>query len=235
MLDLAGLDGTYERIRADRGVLTRTVGALRAGEWQGLNVTMPLKAAAADLADLLSPQAELSHSVNTLVPDGDTVAGHSTDSIAFRVLLRSDRFADISSILLLGAGGSAAAAMAAIGGQRQVYVCSRRPESAENLTSALGGAVVTWGTAVAGSLVINTTPLGMNREALPGDVLSVAGGFIDLPYGNAPTPAMVEARGLGLPRADGHEFLILQAIESFRLWTGVKTDYSALRRAMRNV
>lgn len=234
MLELAGLEGSYEKVRADRNVLSDTVAGLRTGAWHGLNVTMPLKGAAADLSDRLSPQAERSHSVNTLVAEGHHIAGHSTDSSAFSLLLGDSRFADLGSILLIGAGGTAAAAMAAIAGERKVYVEARRRDAAERLTATFGGEVVAWGAAVAGSLVINTTPLGMQGESLPGEILSAAAGMIDLPYGPVTTPAMFTTGRLGLPKADGHEFLILQAIESFRLWTGVQIAYLDLLQALRN-
>lgn len=41
MLELAGLEGSYEKVRADRNVLSDTVAGLRTGDWHGLNVTMP--------------------------------------------------------------------------------------------------------------------------------------------------------------------------------------------------
>jgi len=235
MLGLAGLEGTYEKIRADRDALSETMSGLRAGEWHGLNVTMPLKEEAARLSDRLSPLAERSRSVNTLAAEDQHIAGHSTDSTAFTTLLEDSRFADMGTILLVGAGGSAAAALAAIGGERRVYVAARRRAAAEKLTARFGGEVVAWGAAVAGSLVINSTPLGMKGESLPGVTLSASAGLIDLPYGQVPTPAMVEAASLEVPTANGHEFLVLQAIESFRLWTGVQIAYPDLLAALRNV
>jgi shikimate dehydrogenase len=235
MLALAGLDGSYERIEADQDVLSRKVADLRAGEWHGLNVTMPLKEAAAALSDHLSPSAERSRSVNTLLLEGERVAGHSTDTIAFKSLLDSARFASLGSVLVIGAGATAAAAMAAIDGERRVYVGARRRKRAEELTATFGGEVVAWGAAVAGSLVINVTPIGMRGEMLPPGVLAASAGLIDLPYGESPTPAVASARKEGLAHADGHEFLIRQAIESFHLWTGTEIDYSELLVTLRNV
>lgn len=235
MLGLAGLEGTYVRIRADRDVLSKTVEELRRGEWHGLNVTMPLKEAAAELSDDLGPRTELSRSVNTLLAERGRVAGHSTDATAFRALLESDRFADAGSILLIGAGGSAAAALAAMDGERPVYVGARRRERAERLTAMFGGEVIRWGAAVAGSLVINTTPLGMNGENLPGEILNACSGLIDLPYGGAPTPAIRSAARREIPHVDGQEFLVRQAVESFRLWTGANIDHLELLSAVRNV
>jgi shikimate 5-dehydrogenase len=115
------------------------------------------------------------------------------------------------------------------------YVASRRSVSAEELTTRLGGEVVTWGTAVAGALVINATPLGMTGEELPEGVLETASGLIDLPYASEPTPAIDLADRHGIPRADGHEFLLRQAMASFHLWTGARVDYGAVKTALRNI
>lgn len=234
MLGLAGLAGTYERIRADRDLLSRTIGGLREGEWQGLNVTMPLKEAAADLADDLSAQAERARSVNTLLAREGRIVGYSTDATAFSQLLESDRFSGAGSILVLGAGGSAAAAVTAISGMVPVYVAARRGDRAEWLAGEFGSEVVAWGAAIAGALVINTTPLGMRGEPLPEGILDVSAGLIDLPYADAPTPATRFADGEGIPHADGREFLTLQAMESFRLWTGARIDYHELVARLRN-
>lgn len=234
MLEIAGLEGEYHRIRADEDALSAAVDELRRGRWDGLNVTMPLKEAAARRADWLSPTAEKSRSVNTLIRTGSGIEGDSTDSSTFRDLLRSGRFADSNSVLILGAGGSAAAALASMEDPSNVYVTARRTVSAEALTARLGGEVVSWGAAVAGALVINTTPLGMSGEELPVGLIEVASGIIDLPYGPGTTPAVRAAEHLSLPFCDGHEFLARQAMASFRHWTGIDIDYEAMVAALRN-
>lgn len=235
MLELAGLDGDYSRVRADAAVLAEAVADLRRGEWDGLNVTMPLKSEAARRADSLAPDALSSGSVNTLVRSGDEVIGHSTDHAAFRELLASDRFRTLETTLVLGSGGSAAAAMSAIPRHHNSYVSARSPERAEQAGARHGAAVVAWGAAVAGALIINATPLGMGGETLPEGVLRAAAGLIDLPYATGQTPAVETATALGLPVADGHEFLLRQAMHSFRLWTGVDIDFDALSDVIRKI
>lgn len=235
MLDLAGVEGDYLKIRADVPRLEAAIEELRRGAWHGLNVTMPLKAAAAALADDLSPRAGRSGSVNTLALRGSVVYGESTDSSAFAELFRSDRFEGLSSVLVLGAGGTAAAALAAMPASRNVYVAARRARQAHQLTTALGGTVAPWGAGVAGALVVNTTPLGMSGETVPEGVLEAASGLIDLPYGAAATPAVTRAASRGMPHADGHEFLLRQAIASFTLWTGAQIGFEALAEHLRKL
>lgn len=233
MLELTGLEGEYRKVRADSSVLSEAIQDLRAGRWNGLNITMPLKAEAARMADSLSPRASLSRSVNTLALRELAVHGETTDSTAFHQLLTDRQFGVSPPVLVLGGGGTAASAMVAMPDNRQVYLSARHTEQAEELAAHLGGEVVPWGAAVAGALVVNTTPLGMNREELPEGVLQAASGLIDLPYGSGPTPAVEQARKAGLPHSDGHEFLLRQAIASFALWTGAHVELDALRKGLK--
>ncbi|HUG32279.1 MAG TPA: hypothetical protein VMM14_05240 [Acidimicrobiia bacterium] len=234
MLGLSELEGEYVKIRANRATLESEVERLREGSWDGLNVTMPLKADAARLADSLSPRARRSGSVNTLMRDESGIYGESTDATVFADLVGSGRFDPRAAVLVLGTGGSAAAALSALGTEEHVYLAARDSQRADELASKLGGEVIAWGTAVAGALVINGTPLGMAGETLPEGLLEVASGLIDLPYGDLVTPAVERTRATHrIEVVDGHEFLLRQAMASFRLWTGVQVEYAALERALR--
>lgn len=235
MLDLAGLEGEYLKIRADEKLLQRLVEELRSGEWDGFNVTMPLKNAAARSSGSLAPLAARAGSVNTLINSESGIVGHSTDSTTFRDLVSSGRFGPVNAIHVLGAGGSAAAALAALDDVASAYLAARRVPAAEALAVRFDVDVVAWGTAVAGSLVVNTTPLGMKGESIPDGVLDVASGLIDLPYGDRTTPAVDQAIDEDIPYVDGHEFLLRQAMESFALWTGIEVGFDDLARVMRNV
>lgn len=233
MLEIAGLDGEYLTIEADTQVLAEAVADLREGRWHGLNITMPLKAEAARMADSLAPRAARSGSVNTLSLRGSVVHGDTTDSVAFSEILDTSRFREGTTALILGAGGAAAAALTAIPPRMDVYLAARRADRAAVLVERLGGEAVSWGTSVAGAIVINTTPLGMGDESLPEGVLEVGSGLIDLPYGSRKTPAVVSAEQMGMPHADGHEFLLRQAIASFATWTGEHIALSELQQALR--
>lgn len=233
LLEIAGLDGEYLAIEADARVLAEAVAGLREGRWHGLNITMPLKRDAARMADSLTERAARSGSVNTLSLRDSVVHGDTTDSVAFSELLGTSRFRKCTTTLVLGAGGAAAAALTAMPPGMNVYLAARRSVQAAALADRLGGEAVSWGAAVAGALVINTTPLGMGGESLPEGVLETAAGLVDLPYGPAKTPAVVSAEQTGIPYADGHEFLLRQAIASFASWTGEHIELDALQQALR--
>lgn len=235
LFDLTGIEGDYQAIRTDEPGLRSLVAGLRTDDWDGLNVTMPLKGAAARLADALSDDATRADSVNTLIARNGRVLGETTDCTTFRRLMSGPRFESRNTILVLGAGGSAAAALTAMTPGEQVYLSARRPEKAENLARRLGGEVLPWGSVAEGALVINATPLGMRAETLPAGVLDVASGLIDLPYGSRPTPAVMTAIDIGMPVVDGHEFLIRQAMASFTLWIGLIVDYESVAIALRKL
>lgn len=231
----AGLEGDYSAIRADQVVLTRVVDELRSGLIHGVNVTMPLKGAAAAIADELTPLARGSGSVNTLRARRDIVEAHSTDALAFREIFEEEsRLEPGADVLVLGSGGSARAVLSAVEGRR-VYIAARSAEKAEILSARFSAAgALPWGTAVSGATLINATPIGMGGEELPKGLLEAASGLVDLPYGAKPTPAVASARAAGLPHVDGIEFLARQAGLSFRWWTGVSVDLAVLVRAARN-
>lgn len=226
------MEGTFDRVLADEEVLARYLGSIREGNLTGINITMPLKAAAARMVDKMSLMAEAARSVNTVrLAEGELV-GESTDAIAMQRLL-SEHWIDVGPVYILGSGGSAAAAAIA-SGERVVYVASRNKESAARLADRLpDGSVVPWGVPVAGAVLINATPLGMNGEDLPPGIVEAAAGIIDLAYGAKVTPAMSRAYQSGVSTVDGIEFLVAQAADSFRVWTGFDPPVEVMLEAAR--
>ncbi|MCI0544545.1 MAG: hypothetical protein L0Z49_08910 [Actinobacteria bacterium] len=231
-LRIAGLEGDYVAVRAGPARLGSLVDELRSDELSGLNVTMPLKETATRLADLLTPEAAAAGSVNSLRGAAGVIEGHSTDVTAFRALYAR---IEPDTILVLGGGGSARAALAAGDGARCV-VSLRSPERARGLLARWPALeTAPWGTGVPGALVVNATPLGMSGESLPDVVLGEAIALIDLPYGVTATPAVGRAKEAGIVCVDGVEFLALQAAHCFEWFTGVAVDSATLAAAARNV
>lgn len=229
-----GIEGDYEARRAGPEELHRAVDEVRSGSMRGINVTMPLKEEAFRLADVLTPEAARSGSVNTMRAGVGTVEGHSTDVVAVRTAVSDDRFEPSAPILIIGSGGAAAAALVGVAG-RIVYLSARNLQRAATMADRVGveAGLVRFGTGVAGALVVNATPLGMSGESLPGDVLPAASGMIDLVYGETPTPTVTAAKAAGLPVMDGIEFLVLQAAGSFEWWTGLPAPFEVMLLAAR--
>ncbi|MCQ2378628.1 MAG: shikimate dehydrogenase [Victivallaceae bacterium] len=216
---------------------------------RGVNVTVPLKEAAAEYADFLAPSACQAHSVNTLVISGGRIEGHSTDGYGLLTALK-EAFgfaAADKTLLFLGAGGAARAAAFALAGAgaKRIAFLNRSPGRAETLARELRetfprldcvGAALDDGAARArffgaADLVLQSTSLGW-RDDDPAvtEIPDTRAAFFDFVYRD--THFLREARRRGLACADGRGMLLHQGAESFRLWTGKDAPVDAMRRAL---
>jgi shikimate dehydrogenase len=232
-LDAAGLAGTYRAVRVDEEGYRRGCADLRAGLWSGANVTMPHKRLAVEEMDALSSGAERAVSVNTVVVEGSRLTGHSTDIDGIQQVWQEAALPRGVPVLVLGAGGAAAAALIAIDTD-EVFVSSRHFEDAARLAAAIDVGVrpVPWGTAVAGAVVVNATPLGMAGDSLPLDIVEESAGLLDMAYARRATPAVLAADRAGVPYATGTDLLLAQATASFTLWTGRVAPTAQMRAAL---
>lgn len=231
-LHSAGIEGTYEARRVDAAGMVTAVDEIRYGRLDGANVTMPHKHLAFELADRVAEGALRSGAVNTFARIAGEVWGYNTDVDGIRAVSETPGFPDTAPVLIMGSGGAAAGAVVALA-HLAVAVSGRRPAAAADLLARtrVDGIVVPWGTAVDGAVVVNATPLGMNGESLPDEVLAGASGFIDLTYGSEETPSVSRCRARGIPVADGRDMLLAQAAVSFEIWTGVKAPSDVMRSA----
>ena len=234
-LAAAGIPGSYEALQVDENGVRAAFDEVRAGTLTGFNVTMPFKGLAAKLCDRLDRDASRAGSVNTVTLIEDVVWGYSTDVGGIH-----DAWGDLpreGPILVLGAGGAAAAACVALS-HRPIYVAARRfGAGAELGRNLLGNGLdfslgeVRWGAPVVGSVVVNCTPIGMGGESLPRDVLAASAGLFDLTYGSGVSPSVQAIRTMGLPAVEGLDLLVSQAVRSFQIWTGMVAPFDLLREA----
>ncbi|MBU1324214.1 MAG: shikimate dehydrogenase [Alphaproteobacteria bacterium] len=214
----AGLDATYEAFAAaDEAAFDALIRRGRDGVIRGLNVTAPWKLRALDSADEATETARRAGSANLLVFRDGRVSADSTDGTGVLQAL-AEQAPDLalagSRVTLLGAGGAARAAAAALldAGAR-VGVINRGVTRARELESALGVIVQSPDDLVAADLVVNALPVdpGVDVRVLkPGAVV------MDMTYRPLLTPLLAAARARGLTIVDGLAMLIGQARPSFR-------------------
>src|SRR6185437_4625953 len=104
-----GIAGSYEAIDVVPEALPALIARLRAGEFAGGNVTIPLKEQVAGLCDRLDPLAETIGAVNTLVVRNGELRGFNTDFMGFLGNLDQNApgwSADLDEAVVLGAGGA---------------------------------------------------------------------------------------------------------------------------------
>ncbi len=234
-LAAVGLAGSYVAIEVDEVGMTVQAGRLRRSELHGANITMPHKRTAARLADVLTTTAARAGAVNTWFMVGDELVGESTDVHGVREVF-SRRALPTESILVLGSGGAAAAALVACAGHR-IAISARSARKAAALLERTGvdARLIDWGIGLTGATVVNATPIGMHGDALPEPVISQAAAMFDMTYGDVPSPALSATQAEGRPIADGIDLLAAQAEESFRIWTGVQPPDGLFETVARNV
>jgi len=167
-----GLDWRYEAIAVEPERFEATVGELCVRGFAGVNVTIPHKLRALELADSVDSVARAVGAANTLTFTVQGTAADNTDVQGFLAALR-ERVPEAPrgmSALVLGAGGAARAVVYALASERaaSVRVWNRHAERARELVADLGPHA---GTAaleavsepgVAGTdLVVNATAVGM--------------------------------------------------------------------------
>jgi shikimate dehydrogenase len=228
------LDWTYELLDVSPGEVPEALKRLRQPDVAGANVTIPHKQAVMEHMDAIDPEAVKTRAVNTIVHDGDRLVGSNTDIAAIRSAIASVGVEPRgANVVILGAGGSARAASAALEGAHVTFV-SRHPYKAD-----VAGRRIAWddpnlhALVRSADLLVNATPLGRREEmpirpgALPRD-----GAVIDLVYVTGGTPLVRKARSLGLRTADGWEILLAQGAKSFEAWTGRPAPVSAMRETL---
>ncbi len=245
-LHALGLNWAYVPLPVKAANLESVLRGLQAVGFVGVNVTVPHKEAVAQLVDELRPTAQASGSVNTVIfaEDGRLI-GDSTDGPAIAVAIASEIEETYrGSVLVLGAGGSARAAAAALAQDGcVVQIHARRFEAAEALARDLAGSGNVVAVAElpdpAGGVVVNCTPVGAlvdpDGMPLPASRLLDVRVVVDLAYraDATPTPLITAAAEAGCAVVDGLEVLARQGAKALEIWTGESAPLEVMLAAAR--
>jgi len=220
----AGLDARYEAFEpADAAAFRSLLERGRSGELRGLNVTAPYKELALSLADEVGGTAAACGSANLVVFEDGAVRADSTDGEGLLAALREQApRLEIAGqrVVVLGAGGAARAAVAAlVATGAEVAVMNRTRSRAEALTAEVGGVVADAGALAEAALVVNalSVPPEVDVANLREDAV-----LMDMTYRPLVTPFLQAGRARGLTIVDGLAMLIGQARPSFRAFFGIE-------------
>ncbi len=214
---------------------------------RGLNVTVPHKIAAVDIASELTNRAAHAGAVNTLAMQKDgTILGDNTDGAGLvRDLCDNLGLVIIRRrILIVGAGGATRGVIAPLLALEpaQVLIANRTAERAQDLAQAFAKLGPVQGVGIRDitggpfDLVINATSASLSGD-LPPMTNSVVGTetvCYDMAYGKTDTPFVQWSLKHGCARAvQGWGMLVEQAAESFRVWRGVKPGTASVLTALK--
>ena len=227
------LDWHYVRLPVAPDLFAEIVPALAGSGFRGANVTIPHKLAAHRLAGGLTEAATAIGAVNTLSFEDGRILGDNTDAGGLVDALDADLAG--ASVLVLGAGGTARAAVWAMReAGAEVAVWNRTPERAAELAAEFG--VRHASEIEPARVLVNVTSLGLHGEDLPAQLGldAVEPELIaDVVYGGEPTALCRWGEARGARVVDGLEMLLRQGARSFERWTGRQAPLDAMRRALR--
>jgi shikimate dehydrogenase len=196
-------------------------GVLADPELRGFNVTIPYKQAVLDYLHFKSDVVAAIGACNCIRIEGGRLTGHNTDVVGFEQSLVRHLAPHHSRALVLGTGGAAKAVEWVLRRLGIAYVSvTRRPRPG---TPDMSYEEVTAGVLAEATLIINTTPLGMYPHTeecppLPYEALTPRHYLFDLIYNPSRTLFLRKGEARGAAVENGHEMLILQAEESWRIW-----------------
>jgi shikimate dehydrogenase len=235
-LHAVGLDDwRYQLLPVPPDLFDTTIPALPAVGFRGVNVTIPHKEAALEVSDQASPTAEAIGAANTLVFEDDgAISAENTDAPALLAALPVS--ADGATALVLGAGGSARAAVwALIQAGAEVRIWNRTAARAQELAARLGATAVD--EMRPADLLINCTSIGLSDGGplkhlpLGADEIAMFGCVIDFVYSASETELIRAARSAGRPYVDGLDLLVGQGALSFEHFTGMAAPVERMRAA----
>ncbi len=234
-----------ERLGVGAEALPELLTAAERLGFAGLNITHPCKQSVIPLLTDLTEEARTVGAVNTVLLRNGERIGYNTDGWGFSESFRRGLpGARLDRVVQLGAGGAGAAvAHAAMSlGAKRLEVFDKDETRAQRLVDALS-ARFGRGRARAGSDLrqamaetdglIHATPTGMAKYPglpLPGTLLRPSLWVAEIVYFPLETELLREARSLGCRTLDGGGMAVFQAVEAFRLFTGITPDAERMLR-----
>jgi len=227
------INAVYDKIKLEENEIKEIIQDIKKQKIAGCNVTVPFKKKVIPFLDTLSPQAEQTQSVNTIIFEKNILIGHNTDIVGFEKAIKTLNFnIERKKILILGAGGVVPSIVFALKEMNvsQITISNRTKQKAENLKILFKNLnVVEWGNLVDFDMVINATSLGLNNEKINLDFSKIGKNklFYDVIYNPTETNFLKVGKELGNITENGEKMFIYQALEAFKLWHGIEPEVNS--------
>ena len=227
------INATYDKIKLEDHEIKNFIQDIKEQKIAGCNVTVPFKKTVIPFLDKLSPEAEQTQSVNTIIFDNGDLVGHNTDIAGFDAAIKKLNFSiKGKKVLILGAGGVVPSIIFALKNMhvQEITISNRTREKAENLKVLFNNLkILEWGNLTDFHMVINATSLGLNNETINLDFTNLGKNklFYDVIYNPNETPFLKMGKQLGHKTENGKTMFVYQALEAFKLWHKIEPKVNA--------
>ena len=222
------IDAIYDKKKIKENDLKNLFSEFKENKINGINVTIPFKKSVIPYLDELSPEADETQSVNTIILSNNNLIGHNTDIAGFAQAIKNLNF-DMQGkkIFILGAGGVVPSIIFALNKMNvaKIIVSNRTKNKAEELKSRfLNLDLLDWGDITDFDVIINATSLGLKKESINLDFSKLGNNklFYDVIYNPLETNFLKEGKKLGNRTENGKFMFVYQAFEAFKLWHGIE-------------
>ena len=224
------IGAVYDKIKLEENQIENFIKEIKQQKINGCNVTVPFKKKIISFLDYLSPEAEKTQSVNTVIFKNGNLVGHNTDITGFTKAIKDLNYNIMGKrVLILGAGGVVPSIIFALNKMKalEVIISNRTKEKAENLKLQFNNLkILNWGELTEFDLIINATSLGLNKETINLDFSEVGNNklFYDIIYNPKETNFLKQGKKLGNQIENGKLMFIYQAFEAFKLWHQIEPE-----------
>ena len=222
------IDAKYDKIKLEDHEIQNFIQTIKEQKIAGCNVTVPFKKTVIPFLDRLSPEAEQTQSVNTIIYDNGDLVGHNTDIAGFDSAIKKLDFSlKGKKVMILGAGGVVPSIIFALQKMnvQEITISNRTKERAENLKVLINNIkILEWGNLTDFHMVINATSLGLNNEKINLKFSSSGNDrlFYDVIYNPHETQFLKMGKKLGCKTENGKTMFVYQALEAFKLWHNIE-------------
>lgn len=247
-----GINATYELLETPPDDLVDRIKFLKANNYTGFNVTIPLKLPISLFVNEVDKYADLARAVNTVKIEADkTLKAYNTDVTGFRRAIPSDINLNGKKVAILGTGGAAHAACVALTecGVSEIAFFTRNIPNSIDLMNYVRRQfpAITFNVYQIENIrhlgeyamLVNTTPIGMLGKA--GDMMPVEQSALqtlsndavvyDVIYNPKKTVLIKAAEKLNLRTITGLDMLIYQAVAAQEIWFGRTPDWKDMKIA----
>jgi len=247
------LEGSYEILETPPEDLINRIKYLKTNNYNGFNVTIPLKVPIALFLDSVDKYADIAGCANTIKIDekDKSFHGYNTDVTGFQKAIPSDFSLEGKTASILGTGGASRAVtigIAELGISQIDYYTRNIINSSETIKyfreKFPNIKINVYQIQVLESLsntdiLINTTPIGMKGKAMNEmpvsteilETMKKNSLVYDVIYNPIKTLLLEEAEKQGLRTVNGLDMLIYQGAKAMEIWTGKYPDVKDMKIA----